>query len=78
MEGKTAMQLVIKSLKQIEQIYGSSEWRAISIVETFLETEKQQIIDAYKNGMTYFKSDISLSDSDSEIAGHYYNQTYNQ
>jgi hypothetical protein len=44
--------------------------KAINILEDFKELEKQQIIDAYKDGVT--------GDSGSINSEQYYNQTFNK
>jgi hypothetical protein len=67
---KTAMEL---ALARIEMLYiekDSIHWEMFK--NDCMEKEKEQIMNAYKEGMDY------TTDEDIKEAENYYNQTYNQ
>ena len=71
---KTAMQELIDELKLIEA-YPMSPL-VLKMATDALEKEKEQIIDAYKNG--YGVSFIDGDNRNFSRPQEYYNQTYNQ
>tara|TARA_R110002126_G_scaffold214988_3_gene361161 strand:+ start:915 stop:1148 length:234 start_codon:yes stop_codon:yes gene_type:complete len=74
---KTAMQELIEYANEFD--FGGWEDVFIKKATELLEKEKEQIIDAYKQGCGYEYEYIDdESTSYKEDAEEYYNQTYNQ
>jgi hypothetical protein len=77
---KTAMQELRDDLIQI---FNDNNIPIILKIDKYLEKEKEQIIDAYADGIDhdYTDLDIEFGIADSDRQNHtekYYNQTYNQ
>lgn len=71
MDKKTAMQELIDYLKNTHPFYIHTKDDVIKLLELYIEKEKEQIADAFRNG----------SISSMLGGGHwtqYYNKTYNQ
>ena len=68
MKQKTAMQDLISYFKKRGYMY------AVLKAEELLEKEKEQIIDAYDNGLF----DGSMDDVNDRVFTDYYNETYKQ
>ena len=84
---KTAMQRMLDDLLAKREVYENAKmYECVATLETsieiarfLLEKEKEQIIDAYKQGCGYEYEYIDdESTSYKEEAEEYYNQTYNQ
>lgn len=65
---KTAMQELIEWHRKSMRSYSETN----KIIESFMEKEKEQIIDAYKSGVKLIAGDIE------DASKYYYKQTYNQ
>jgi hypothetical protein len=81
MQMKTAMQELIQSLKA-ERMMASNEWQmgyqkalsnVILEIESMLEKEKEQIINANRDGV-----DMVVDKKDFISGEQYYNETYNK
>jgi hypothetical protein len=83
---KTAMQELIEklSMKSGDSFYALAFYHDNDeIIKEALEKEKEQIVDAYADGIDhdYTDLDIEFGIADSDRQNHaekYYNQTYNQ
>lgn len=78
MTKKTAMQELLEDLisdrdSEVLGIAKQAIQECIITVTSYLETEKQQIIEAHKKGQLWNKSGYNLDECE-----QYYNETYNQ
>ena len=73
---KTAMQELIEWYNQEHFVKTTFHIQLLNKFESLLEKEKEQIIDAYENGVGH-ENERNLS-GEFTCAEQYYNQTFNQ